>query len=745
MSRKDYWWWLLVTSSTQAMPTEELEYIEVTAQFRVENVQKVPIPTSILHGEKITSFDIHEPRDIAYMVPGMTFAEFAPGQALTSMRGIVSADDGAGIDNSITFFLDGVYIGRLANVNFDLFDIERIEVLRGPQGTLFGRNAIGGAINVITKSVDDEFAAKALLARGNYNFSQVAASITGSLTDDIAGRLAINQRRHDGFTRNVVLNEDNQNEDTQSVRGQLQWLSLLGQWRLSWDYTDEDSNDMGRTPIANGNFDYRSVWQSLGGGPFTSTSPISGFSSKTAQGVTIQGETDFQYGQLVTILGWRDSATDWEMASVGAPLGGNYDLANGIYGTDVNDDIIEDTEQNSVEFRWNADLEKELNYTFGVFFLQENTKRIEQYKLDYNSTSTGQITVGNEVSEQYNQTNSLALYTQWQWQFQPNWLLTIGGRLTRDRKHSQYVTLNCGHRENDLVLQSRWCDSASGSLGILQQSFTIDTKQAWQDFSPKLAVQYSPQSNWMIYTSITRGFKSGGFPGSPGLIDIARQSISPETAINYEAGFKSDLADNTLRLNASVFYTDYRDLQVSWFGPSENNPGFGSFVSTNISESVITGGEIEYHWLVNDYLSFSGYYAYLDTQVKDFVLDTFAGEADLSGSHLRQAPRHKSAVTCKLQYPLGSGRGQFTAQLNYQFTDEQLSDYINQDVILEAHELVDVRIGWQNQQETIAVSLWAKNLFDETYFNHAYVIGPGIIGTWGAPKQIGITMNLELD
>ncbi|MGS2719373.1 TonB-dependent receptor [Paraglaciecola aestuariivivens] len=723
----------------------ELETIEVTAQYRTENVQKVPISMSILNSDLLTKLDIKDATDLAHMVPGMTYAEFAPGQALLSLRGIVSADDGAGMDNSIVVFLDGIYMGRLANINFDLFEIERIEVLRGPQGTLSGRNAIAGSINIITRQPESELTAKVALTKGNYDISRVNTTVSGALTEQLAGKLSVSHRSHQGYTENVLLNQHNQDENTNFIRAQLSAETEFGNWNVSVDRSSDDRKDMGRTPIENGNFDYISVWQALGGKPYKSTAPISGFSKRRLQGLGIHGVNTFSDGELTTILGWRDSTTDWEMASVGAPLGGNYDLANGVFGADVNDDITEDIQQKSVEFRWNQDLSDELQYTLGAFYLQETTTRIEQYKLDFNSQNTGQITVGNEISEQYNQTKSLALYGQTQWQFASNWLLTLGARLTKDNKAARFVTLNCGHGELSWVVTDPRCESGSGSLGILQQSFDTDVEQDWQDFSPKLAVQYTPEKNWMLYASLAKGFKSGGFPGSPGIIEVAQQAISPEKALNYELGFKSDLADNKVRLNGSVFYTDYQDLQVGWFGPTAVNPSFGSFVTTNIDDSDIKGLELEFQWLAHEYINFSGNYAYLDTQVNNFLLTTFAGEIDLSGSKLRQAPKHKSYLAADVYYPLGQKNGVIEFNLNYQFTDQQISDYINQNVILEAHELVNARLAWVSNDGAIELALWAKNLLQEEYISHAYVIGPGIIGTWGAPRTIGVTLSYQFD
>ncbi|MEQ8514620.1 MAG: TonB-dependent receptor plug domain-containing protein, partial [Chromatocurvus sp.] len=159
-----------------------LEEVTVTAQHREQDIQDVPIAVTAISSEGLKKADIFDADGIAKNVPGMAYAEFSPGQAVISMRGISSVDDGAGLDSSTALFLDGVYIGRLAAVNFDMFDMERIEVLRGPQGTLFGRNSIGGAINVVSSKPTDEFSSKVGVTAGNEGIFRAQAYVSGGLT-----------------------------------------------------------------------------------------------------------------------------------------------------------------------------------------------------------------------------------------------------------------------------------------------------------------------------------------------------------------------------------------------------------------------------------------------------------------------------------------------------------------------------------------------------------------------------------
>ena len=192
--------------------------------------------------------------------------------------------------------------------------------------------------------------------------------------------------------------------------------------------------------------------------------------------------------------------------------------------------------------------------------------------------------------------------------------------------------------------------------------------------------------------------------------------------------------------NLGIIQRRYEDLQIVRFGPTEANPDFGSFITDNLGEAEILGVELEFTWLATENFTLSGNYAYLDTEVDDLVLQVAGGGLDVSGSNLRQAPENKASLTASYDIPLSSG-GFVNLRGDYTYVDEQINDYANQNTIIEEIELWDARIGWTSASGRWQAAVWGKNLADERVITHSYVIGPGVIGVWNAPRTYGVSLS----
>ncbi len=475
---------------------EGLEEVLVTATHRTENLQDIAISVTAISGEDLEKADIFDPTTIAYRVPGMTYGEFAPGQAIISLRGVSSTDDGAGLDNSVAVFLDGVYIGRGAAINFDMFDLDRIEVLRGPQGTLFGRNAIGGAINAVTARPTDFFTAKAGVTFGNEGILRYRGLVSGPFTENLSGKISFTHREHDGWVRNVALGTDVADEDQSSIRGQLKYTTDNSEWLLTADYMDDDRDDMGRTPVVNRAPLLQILAANGGGDDWETAIARQGFSKRNAGGVSLQGDISFDRGTLTTITAFRNVETDWEMPSLGVPFGaiGPFD--------EIIDDIVEDIDTVTQEFRWTSTLDGNLQYTAGVYYLSEETERTENWRITkpgtyddpdvpWKLTDPGsQEMIGNEYSFTGNETTSYAAYAEATWQPVDKWSFTLGGRFTRDEKDYTAISVNCDLvRDNDPSIIGtqfeNWpeCEGLGGSLNIIAEAFEVNPSDRRSDYS----------------------------------------------------------------------------------------------------------------------------------------------------------------------------------------------------------------------------------------------------------------------
>jgi iron complex outermembrane recepter protein len=324
------------------------------------------------------------------------------------------------------------------------------------------------------------------------------------------------------------------------------------------------------------------------------------------------------------------------------------------------------------------------------------------------------------------------------------WTLTVGARYTYDEKETESTSVNCGNNQDVPGFEDYpACEGVGGSLRIIAQTFNVEAEDDWSDFSPKASLQWRQTDDVMWFATVAKGFKSGGFGGAPGTPEQATTPVDEETAWNYELGMKGDFFDNSLRFNATAFYTDYEDLQIVRFGPTEANPEFGSFITDNIGSAEIYGVEMEATWYPTENLMLYANYAYLDTEVDDLVIAGAGGDVDVSGSNLRQAPENKGSLTASYDVPLNSGAN-LNFRVDYTYIDEQINDYLQQKTVIEEMSLVDARASWTSSDGNWKFALWGKNLTEDEYISHSYVIGPGVIGVWGAPRTYGASVTWSM-
>jgi len=694
-----------------------IDEVVVTSRRRRTNMQKVPVAVSVIKPPLIRDARIYTIEDVGTRVPGLTIASFSIGQPTIHMRGVGSNDDGAALDNSIVMFVDDVYVGRITAINMNFYDLDQIEIIRGPQGTLYGKNAIGGAINVTSKNPTENLSGEGDVTVGNYNRRDFRGVISGPLVKEkFLGRLVFHSRKRDGWQESLFLPGIKQNdENTWSARGKLLLaVSDSLQIDINGDYSRDNLESTGRIPVA-GRVPVRllgpdglpngktalptDILKNLGGDVRHAINSDRGFTNRTIGGVSSRMSQQGRYGKLLSITAFRKTDFSWLEDSVGLP--------SSVTDQKVNSNVTEHHSQFSQEFRWISPDERRLKHLLGFYYLFEHTHRIENFIFPRGLATT----------DQNNKTNSFAAFGEASYSLTDKLSFTFGGRLTYESKKMDQQNIT------------------KGDQNILLEDFSLHNSGSWTDFSPNLVLSWQQNNDIMWYASLSRGYKSGGFQGAPATLDLAKRTIDPESVWNYEAGLKSQWLADHVRLNLVGFYSDYRDLQVVQFKTEGN---FGVFQTSNAASASLRGMEMEFTIKPLSGLEISGSYAFLKATYDNF--NDLSGR-DFKGNTLRQAPRHSLFIAVYYARDFYMGRLRFRADYRYQ--GESFREPDNSVTIQPAFDLVDASVAYEVADNSWEATLWAKNIMDKEYISHLYVLGGNDYALFGTPRTYGLTITLN--
>ena len=708
-----------------------IEEIIVTAQKRTQSLQKVAISVTVLGADEIRESRIYRMDEIGARTPGFNVTLFSVGQPGLTMRGIGSNEDGAGGDNSVAVFLDGVYMARGASQVFDLFDLERVEILRGPQGTLYGKNVIGGAVNIVTSKPSDEFRVRGQGTVGNFNRIDLKAMASGPLSDNVLAKFAFSSRDRDGHTISLSTGNDVMDENTTSARAQL--LFILGdaaEFLISADYSRDRLAGDARIPIGG---TAGPVADAAGGGvnnPRNSLSDVDGLSERDLWGIHGTLEWDTGLGRLTSITAFRRTDFDW----VTDPLG-LTDL-NGIapffiLGTlDGDDKSTETSKQFSQEIRLASTEGQRLTWVGGLYYLHENAVRVEIVQPVVDISNVLGFPLGTvppfqslNIFDQKNILDSFAVFGEATFAVTDKLNVTGGLRYTNEKKNYDF--------------EGAGTIAPVGST--LNELFIIDVSKQWDALTWKAGVDYAASGDVLFFASVTRGFKSGGFQGQPPSEEFASQPFDPEFAIDYELGVKSQWMDDRVRLNISGFYIDYTDLQIAQFIATPTNP-VGNFTTLNAGKATIWGFEAEWIFRPAPWVEFSGSYGYLNTEVKEFGNDAAA-----IGENLANSPKHSLSVSVDMNRPVGEN-GTISMHWNFRHISESNDDIPAAAITaIPAYTVVDTRLTYTLDDRNLDISFWAKNLFDETYRLQVFDVAGSGFALFAPPRMWGFTVSWRYD
>lgn len=688
-------------------PTSTIEEVVVTAQRRAENVQDVPITMNVFGAKQVEQARITEVSEVANRTVGLNFDAFPTSQPRPAIRGIGSSDRGAAGDPSTAVFVDEVYMGRPAAVAFDAFDVERIEVLKGPQGTLWGKNVVGGALHVVSRRPSlSGFDASVAATLGNYDRRELAAYANLPLGDTVALRLSASTRQHDGFVRNLYLNNRVQDDDTQSLRAQLLFkpndrlTALIVADGTRNRTTLPARHTIGVDPASSS----AAVWRAaVDRDPGVTRMDINGDDDRDTYGLRLNLDYDLGSAILSYVGSYRwlnyDSFGDGDG---GNPTTNRINIRGGQY---------EDTQFWSQELRLTATPGGPLSWVGGLYLYRADTSRTDLLVLD-SPPAPSNTFLARDQYDQANVTDSAAAFADVTYALTDRLKVFGGLRYSRDKKDYAVST------------------QASTALVRAASRYAVRASDSWNQLTWRLGANYDLSDDVMAYGSISTGFKSGGYQDTASTPTSAATPFDAEIATSYEVGLKTRLLGRTLTFNPSLFWIDYDDLQV------RRTVGFDTF-TTNAGSARIRGAEVTAQWTPGGGFTLDAGYAFTDARFVDLV----TGGADLSGNRLNRNPRHKISLSPAYERKLGSGAAVFGAvDVNYEsfIFDDIDNNKIN---VRPARTLVDTRLGYRSADGRWEALLWGKNLTDKVTITHQYILAGGQFAYFGPPRTYGATLR----
>ena len=689
-----------------------LDSIKVTARKREETLQDVPVAVTAFTPETLDKLNIKDIGDLGAQVPNLTIyaARGSTSTATAYIRGIGQADPLWGVDPGVGIYLDDIYIARPQGALLDVFDVDRIEVLRGPQGTLYGKNTIGGAIKYISRGLPQETSGFASVTVGNYNQLDVKAALGGEIGGKDSGlraRVAMASMNRDGFGENLLTGQEVSDKEINAARLQLGAYSQDDfDVQFAFDYMDDKSGVRGAKMLAPNK---NALVPVSGVAPLDDRYDIrSGM--KNINNTTMKGAS--------ATVNWRPGE-DWAF---------KYVLAKRESDTETNIDFdtlpqkIADVRafysdsQVSQELQANYDGGGRARGVMGLYW--------------FNGDAGGQV-LNNFFNLSFGDTqgvvntSSIALYADWTFDLTERMKLDVGARYTDEDKHA--VAYNIGYTN----------DSFTKPNGVVAANF--DKTVNFKNISPKASLDYQFTPDIMGYVSASRGFKSGGYNIRANTTAVPRsgEPFDDEKVDSYEIGSKMAFLDQRAFLNLAYFYNKYEDIQLSVFTALPGGGFFGDF--TNAGKGTVQGVEVEYQFLPTRNWLISGNVAWLDAEYDEFM----SGGVNIADTqYFTNAPEFSGALNVEYRTDLANG-GNLSARVGYVYQSEvwpttDLSPVIRQD----GYGLLNAGVIWK-LNDAWSLSLQGTNLTDKEYRTTGYNLvsaGLGVLtGFYGAPRQYMLT------
>jgi iron complex outermembrane recepter protein len=745
-------------ATTQLLEHEALEEVIVTARRVSENLQTTGAAITAFSGQELYDLNVTTEGQLAKYVPNLELKANAGSAAdglVIKIRGIgVSDVDFLNADPSVATYVDGVFQARPFGAQFDLIDLESVEVLRGPQGTLYGKNALGGAINIVTHKPDGRESAEVDATGGNYGTSNFTGRAQTSLVSDILfASLAVMSRTHDAYYKNLYQRgEDPGNEDRQAARLALRWLpGSAVKVDLVADYTRQQQHAQPNiatifapTGLAASGLRAAGLnpntyavganpsWNALAnvyldnganGGSFLPPGyGGSGRSIDDATFKTVAATIEVELSPSITIRSISGYQTfDRFLADDGdgtpAAIIDELDITNG--------------RQFTQELQLNADFfDKHLKLTAGGFFLHEKL-----YEDESNGFLTGlaetepslQNLSSRNVHDFTNQ--SEAAFTHASWALTDETSLVGGIRYTREAKTAIYQV---------------------GPLITPNVFSTLDERQPlhFSAVTPLLELEHKLTNDMFGYFSASKGYSSGGFNDTPSALTGRIATYGPETLWSYEAGLKTEFLERRLRLNIAAFLMNYDNVVIQSYGVSPTNGGIG-LETTNGGRARVKGAEAEMQWRVTQSLKATASYGELNQRFLDFGIGANGTPIDPASAHFFDSPAETESFRVSYTLPVAASMGRFETSADLSHRDRTWFDNNNTPVSSQrAYGLLDARIQYTSLSGRLSLMAFGENLTDRAYMVRSLdgLVTPFAfaVALYGQPRTFGARINYKL-
>ncbi len=710
---------LAAPAAAQEAPPQDaatLDEVIVTAQRREQSLQDVPIAITAFNAETLERTAATGIQDIAAKAPGVTLTQFNIGEPQLYIRGVGSSSNSAASDPSIGVSIDEVSIGRSGASALAFLDIERVEVLRGPQGTLYGRNASGGALNIYTRKPVFQNTGSLTARIGSFDEYGLEGVVNRQLDDETAIRFAARYNTNDGYAENVPTGRGL--EGGTSLGARVSVLKEAGEWSLllSGDYSKDDMDGHARIPVTTSATApaFVTLINTLRTGldRRQSFSSPDNYQDRTNFGVTARVEHSGQAFDFVSLTSFRDNDYSWRDNLGGLPFPA--------FPLEVDDRASEKARQFSQEFRLASKPGSDINWVAGAYVFQEDILRSERFIVN-TALPIAPPSFGGDTTFIQDATNrSFAVFGQANIPFADIWELTLGARWTHDKREIHQIAIDNEGGANP---------PPGIPLGPGGAPYNVSGDESFSEPSWKIALAVEPVDNVRLYASYDRGYKAGAFPSTAQSGAQALTPLASELLDNYEIGVKSTLMGR-LRFNAAAFKLEYTDLQVYEL--------LGLALVTSNAQAEVDGFEIETALAITNNLTIGGSYTSLDAK---FTSNAASGALVLpyNGNTLPRSPDSQYTLYIDSEWDVAGGV--LAARADYQWTDAFYFDPSNNpEVLSPEHELVSAFLSWESPSG-LKISAYGKNLTDTEYQTHIIKnVGVGF-SVFGAPRSFGVALS----